>query len=153
MVLDITVLQWVVIIGLIWLAVVTALLVQSMLHYRRLTKNITKKDLKSILSEILSRTTDNEKQLKDLSRSLGKLQLDTKAHIQKIGFIRFNPFSQTGGDQSFVLALLDDTNSGLVLSSFHTRDTTRLYAKPIKNGQGDGYELSKEEKQSIKKAK
>ena len=76
-----------------------------------------------------------------------------KSHIQKVGFVRFNPFPQTGGDQSFSLSLLDENDNGFVLSSLHSRDTTRFYAKTIKNGQGDGYELSKEEKKAIKNSK
>jgi hypothetical protein len=76
-----------------------------------------------------------------------------KSHIQKIGFVRFNPFPQTGGDQSFCLSLLDETDTGFVLSSLHSRDLTRFYAKTIKNGKADGYQLSKEERKAIQNAK
>ena len=74
-------------------------------------------------------------------------------HLQKIGFVRFNPFPQTGGDQSFCLSLLDEKDNGFVLSSLHSRDATRFYAKTVKAGQGDGYELSIEEVKAIKNAK
>ena len=57
-----------------------------------------------------------------------------KLHLQKIGFIRYNPFKSTGGDQSFILSLLDDYNNGVVITSFHSRETTRIYAKKIKEG-------------------
>jgi len=153
MLLDTFLLQLIILGLLIWVVVLTILLVQTMFHYRRLTKNITKKDLKTVLTDILNRTSLTEKQLKELDSTMQQARQQMKSHIQKLGFVRFNPFPQTGGDQSFVLALLDEKDNGFVLSSLHSRDTTRFYAKTIKNAKGDGYQLSKEEKQAVTKAK
>ncbi len=74
-----------------------------------------------------------------------------KYGIQKMNLIRFNPFDDIGGNQSFILVLLDKDNSGLILTSLHHRSFSRIYAKPIKNGQGDNITLSKEEKSAILK--
>jgi len=153
MLLDLSILQWIVLALVFWVIILTIFLIQTSRHYRRLTKNITKKDLKSLLSQILNTVQLNEKELKDLNSALKKVRNSMMSHIQKIGFVRFNPFPQTGGDQSFCLALLDEKDNGFVLSSLHSRDTTRFYAKTIKNGKADGYELSKEERKAIKNAK
>lgn len=72
--------------------------------------------------------------------------------IEKIKLVRFNPFDDVGGDQSFILVLLNKENSGILLTSLHHRSFTRIYAKSIKNGQGDNITLSKEEKSAILKA-
>ncbi|MCW1949599.1 MAG: DUF4446 family protein [Candidatus Shapirobacteria bacterium] len=69
----------------------------------------------------------------------------------KINVLRYNPFEDIGGDQSFILTFLDQNNSGVIISSLHNRDITRVYAKPIKNGEGDNITLSKEEKLAIVK--
>ena len=69
----------------------------------------------------------------------------------KINLIRFNPFEDMGGDQSFILVMLDNTNSGVIITSLHSRDVTRIYAKAIKNGEGDSNTLSKEEKMAVAK--
>jgi len=69
----------------------------------------------------------------------------------KIGITRFNPFDDVGGDQSFILTILDKNNSGALVTSLHNRDVTRIYAKPIKNGTGENITLSKEEKSAIVK--
>ena len=69
--------------------------------------------------------------------------------ISKIKLIRFNPFDDVGSDQSFMLVLLDNNNSGILITSLHNRSSTRIYAKNIKNGQSDGTALSKEEKSAI----
>jgi len=72
--------------------------------------------------------------------------------IQKVGLYRYNPFDDLGGDQSFSLSILDQTNSGVILTSLHHRNFTRIYAKPVKNGEEDSITLSKEEKSAIVKA-
>ena len=69
----------------------------------------------------------------------------------KINVLRFNPFQDIGGDQSFVLTILNDNNDGVVVTSLHNRDITRIYAKPIKEGEGNNITLSKEEKLAIVK--
>ena len=71
--------------------------------------------------------------------------------IEKIKLVRFNPFDDVGGDQSFILSILDKNNSGAIITSLHNRDITRIYAKPIKEGVGENITLSKEEKSAIVK--
>ena len=67
----------------------------------------------------------------------------------KIGLVRFNPFDELGGDQSFILCLLDNSQSGAIITSLHNRDSTRVYAKAIKNGQSENATLSKEETKAL----
>jgi len=84
-------------------------------------------------------------------RYLSSSKSDSFSIIQKVNLVRFNPFEDIGGNQSFILVLLDKDNSGLILTSLHHRSFSRIYAKPIKNGQGDNITLSKEEKSAILK--
>lgn len=145
--------QWLVIILLVWVVALTVLVVRNLLHYRKFTQNISKKDLKTLLNDLINRQEVSQQQLKKILDLQEKIQLKMVRHFQKIGFVRFNPFPQTGGDQSFCLSLLDEKDNGFVLSSLHSRDATRFYAKTVKAGQGDGYELSLEEVKAIKNAK
>lgn len=68
--------------------------------------------------------------------------------LQKISMVRFNPFGDVGGDQSFSLAMLDGHDSGLIITSIHGRSGTRVYAKPIDLGKSK-YSLSAEEKKAL----
>lgn len=70
--------------------------------------------------------------------------------IHKVGLVRFNPFKDVGGDQSFSIALLNGKNNGLVISSLFTRDGARVYAKSIVAGEAEKYPLTKEEEKAIK---
>lgn len=136
----------------VWLIAVSVLFKKIITHYSRLTKGISSKDLKSVLDSLLKNSEEQSRQYNNLSKVLTDLKKDNYYNIQKIGLIRFNPFAETGGDQSFCLAVLDGNDSGFVISSLHSRDITRLYAKAVKKGQPVGHELSNEEKQAIKNA-
>lgn len=153
MLINLEVLQWLVVFLLVWVISLTVLVMRNLLQYRKFTQNISKKDLKTLLNDLLNRQEINQQQLKKILDLQEKIQLKMVRHFQKIGFVRFNPFPQTGGDQSFCLSLLDEKDNGFVLSSLHSRDATRFYAKTVKAGQGDGYELSLEEVKAIKNAK
>ena len=130
-----------VIIG-VWLLVTNVLLFQMLRRYRRLTQGIKKKELREL-----------QKTTKQLKKWLKDLEKEEENHVQKVGFIRFNPFSDTGGNQSFCLAVLDGHDDGVVISSLHSREHTRLYAKAIFKGKTEDQELSKEEKEALKRAK
>jgi hypothetical protein len=137
----------------IWLAALSWLVYRNLTHYRRLTAGVTKKDLKTILEKLLKGAEKEEERIDKIVKQLENVERDGHLHIQKVGLVRFNPFADTGGNQSFTLALLNDEGSGFVISSLHSRDSTRLYAKPVKKGKASGYELSTEEKRAIKSAK
>ena len=109
------------------------------------------KDLEEVIAEQLKRTKNIEGDVKKLFKWNEDLQKIADISIQKIGVVRFNPFKDTGGDQSFAIALLDKNNNGLVISSLYSREGTRVYTKPIENGDSS-YHLSEEEKQAIQKA-
>lgn len=81
-----------------------------------------------------------------LNQNVKPTTLDARC---KINVTRFNPFENVGGNQSFILTILDQTDSGVILTSLHNRDVTRIYAKTIKNGQAENNTLSKEEKLAI----
>lgn len=111
-------------------------------------KEKTPRNLKSLLSEIESL----KKQIKNLSEELERLKKESKFSIQKVGLVRFNPFKETGGDQSFSAAFLDSHNNGVIITSLYGREGNRIYGKPIKKGKSE-YILSLEEKKAIEKAK
>src|SRR3989344_340011 len=136
----------------IWLAFISVYFFRLHQQLQLITKGVSKKDLKTILTQLANDQENVSQELKDLRSSLTGLTADGHKHFQKIGFIRFNPFADTGGNQSFSLCLLDARNDGIVITSLHSRDSTRIYTKQILHGVADGRELSKEEQQAYKAA-
>ncbi len=136
----------------IWLIAVSVVLYRVFALFNKLTKGVDAGDLKKVLEKILEKEVKNEKDISDLVRRVNALEEDGRFHIQKIGLVRFNPFKELGGDHSFSLSVLDGEGSGVVITSLHTRDRTRVYMKKVVKGKGD-IELSEEERKALAKAK
>jgi len=104
------------------------------------------------LKEIFKQFKDLKDNFEKLSKEFEIFKKESKFMVQKVGIVRFNPFSEVGGDQSFSIALLDGNDDGLVITSFYTREGNRVYGKPIKQGSSQ-YALSQEEIKAIESAK
>jgi len=129
------------------------LLVQIFSIKRRLNLFFKKgdQDLGEILVSQIKKLEDQGKDIEKIFSEIEKVNKILLTCFQKIGVIRFNPFQEVGGDQSFSVALLDAQNNGFVITGLYTREGNRIFAKPIENGQSK-YLLSGEEKEAIKKA-
>ena len=90
------------------------------------------------------RTEDLEKRQKTLAAIAEKSS-------QKIGLVRYNPFREIGGNQSFSLAVLDNSDNGFVLSALFATERSRVYIKPVKSGKSPST-LTEEERQAIAEA-
>lgn len=135
-----------------WFLILTFLFFKIYLSQSRLLRDGKKSSLMQVLEEVIKKEEENSKLIDLLKKEYAKLEKDGLNHIQKVGLVRFNPFKDTGGDQSFILALVDAKDTGVVISSLHTRTGTRWYAKGIVRGKGVEYELSDEEEKALKGA-
>lgn len=111
-------------------------------------KNI--QSLESVIIDHAQSIKEMDREIQDLFDISNKLHDLANQGLAKVGIIRFNPFKDIGGNQSFSIALLDSHDSGLVITSLHTRETGRVYAKPIFKGASDNHPLTEEERQAIK---
>lgn len=119
-------------------------------------------DLEQMLRDYLARMDRTDQTLANLSRNndqtlaaldnrMGALERQAPLNLQHVGVIRFNPYADKGGDQSFAIAVLDDRGDGVVLNGLHARDFSRVYAKPVVGGNST-YKLTEEEKEAINRA-
>lgn len=135
----------------VWLFVVSLMLYRLTKHYRRLV-GIDNAPLDKILDTLIKNFEGLELKLKEQAHRQIELEKQSDFHLSKVGVLRFNPFADTGGSQSFVLAFLDKSNNGLIISSHYGRENTRWYAKKVKGGRGVDFELSQEEQKAIEAA-
>ncbi len=112
--------------------------------FKKSKKPETLKDALDWLGEI-------DKKVESLLESFNSLEAKNKFSIQKIGVVRYNPFSNVGGNQSFTVALLDDNDDGVIITSLYNHNGNTVYAKPVKEGKSE-YSLSHEEKEAMGKA-
>lgn len=100
-----------------------------------------------VISEIKRIDTDwqsKEKVIKDINKRL-------KSNGRGVGLVRFNPFTNSGGNQSFAVAFLNEHGDGVIISTLYGRERTSIFAKPIKKYKSE-FELTKEEAESLQKA-
>lgn len=139
-----------VIIGLLVVAVVQSRrLRRTAAAYRALVSDSKGVSLQQLLNSHLGKVIEIGAKMEELTRLHESLEVRSRGSLQHVGMVRFNPFEDTGSDQSFAIALLDDRRDGIVLSGLHGRGQTRLFAKPVEAGESK-HTLSDEEAQAIR---
>ena len=91
------------------------------------------------------------RELDELAARTAVTEASARRAFQRIGLVRYNPYEDTGGNQSFALAMLDAEGDGVLLNSLHTRNGTRVYARSLNAGRADGA-LSAEEAEALRQA-
>src|SRR5665213_716702 len=67
---------------------------------------------------------------------LAAAELALRGAIAHRALVRYDAYNELSGQQSLSIALLDEQQSGIVLSCIHHRDQARVYAKQV-----HGFEL------------
>ena len=138
---------------------VVVLLVVAVIQARRigrlgrrldgLTRGADGRSLEAVLDAHLDKVYAVAREVDDLSARSAMLEAQGRRAVQRVGLVRFNPFEETGGNQSFALALTDANGDGIVISSLHARAGTRVYAKAVVAGRSDAA-LSAEEAEALR---
>ena len=135
-----------------WLAVLQVRTTRMMRRYRNWMTGSDGRDLEEALAQFVE-------QARQAAEVVSEMQADTRAmgrtlqhSMQWMGLVRYNPFRDTGGNQSFALAMLNGDGDGVVISSLHARDSTRLYAKPLIHWESL-HPLTEEETEAIERAR
>ena len=85
------------------------------------------------------------------AENIAKLEKMQNMILDNYGIVKYDAFEDMGGKLSFVLAMLDNNNTGFLLNAIHSRENCFLYIKGIVNGESY-VALSDEEIQALKKA-
>lgn len=114
-----------------------------------LTQGSDAQSLEAVLGSHIDRVRKVVSDLDRVEARIAMVERDLQATFGRVGIVRFNPFEETGGNQSFALALLDGRGDGFVVSSLHARAGTRVYAKAIAKGASETA-LSTEESEALR---
>jgi hypothetical protein len=118
-------------------------------RYYRMMYGMENKNLEAMLISHLDALNEGKAILKKQGQDLEAFSKQLETTIQGVAMLRYNPFDQMGGDQSFSIALLDGRGDGIVLTSLYSREGSAVFAKPIVDKQSK-YPLSNEEQEAIK---
>ncbi|GAW93659.1 DUF4446 family protein [Calderihabitans maritimus] len=120
-------------------------------RYERLMRGAKGISLEKRIGEYADIAVENKEKTENLEQQLLHIKQTLARSVQHIGLVRFNAFPEVGSNLSFALALLDQEGNGVVISSIYGREETRIFTKPVVNGDSI-YHLSEEEKQAINEA-
>jgi signal transduction histidine kinase len=120
-------------------------------RYKKLMKGSTGKNIEEMIIEYTDKMDESLEVVKKMENTYNDIDNRLRKCIQKYSIVRYRAFDDVGSDLSFSIALLDDKNSGVVVTGIYGRNECTTFAKPIENGISK-YDLSIEEKQAIKNA-
>jgi hypothetical protein len=135
-----------------WLIFLQIRLQRLTRQHRKLMTGVNGTDLEGLLNQHLDEIRRAAETVSALETRTRTIERTLEHTLQWMGMLRFNPFRNTGGAQSFALAIIDGNGDGVVLSSLHTRENTRVYAKPLHRWSSE-HTLTEEEQQAISRAR
>jgi hypothetical protein len=134
-----------------WVAVLQRRLTRTLEHYRRLTDGVHGGRLDEVLDAHVAASQAAAAAARHAAERCDVLEAQLQAAFTRSAVVRFNPFDDTGSNQSFAIAVTNARGDGFVLSTLHGRSGTRIYAKPVRGGTSR-YPLSREEEQALLEA-
>jgi hypothetical protein len=146
------------IVTLVLTVLVIALLVWSILLFRRVSRLMRRRssvladaqtgDIVDAIEALVARADGVDSDMRGLRADFQRHEMVLDTCIKHVGAIRFDAFDDVGGEQSFAVALLDSHGDGMALSVIYGRQDSRVYSKSIKAGKSDRT-LSGEEQRAI----
>ncbi len=101
--------------------------------------------------EDLSNTINDSSDAVLISR-LEECEQNSNISIKKIGIVNFDAFDDVTGGMSFALALLNNNNDGIILTSLYGHNSCNTYIREVTEGETP-VKLLSEEKEALEKAK
>jgi len=109
------------------------------------------RNLEEMIILIGKKINQVENKQQDIDQHLTTIDERLNKSIRNIETVRFNPFFDAGGNQSFAISFMNDEGNGVIISSLYARDRMSIFAKPIVGGKSE-FELSEEEKNVLDKS-
>lgn len=114
-------------------------------------------DIISALKDYYDKVDDLSKTVNDASDAvllsrLTNCENDSNISIKKIGIVNFDAFDDVTGKLSFSLAMLNNNNDGIILTSLYGHNSCNTYLREVVSGETP-IKLLDEEKEALEKAK
>ncbi len=113
-------------------------------RYEILMRDADKSSLEEMIKSYQTKIDHTFVDSKVALEKIGVIDKRLAQCVQKVGVVRFQAFEDVGSDLSYSVALLDENNSGVIITSIFGRNMSTSYAKPITEGLSN-YEFSNEE--------
>ena len=121
-------------------------------RYKKMMGGSNGEDLETMLTRNTNEILRFGEELEKISDDIKRVDSILERAITRVAIVRFDAFEDTSAELSYCLALLDDNNTGVIISTINGREESRSYAKPIINGKPSQFKLTKEEEQVLRDA-
>ena len=132
---------------------ISATIISKKKSYKTIDKVIKKAGIIKNYSEIgeliASQVDENLTQHEKMEKGIGILNYERKKNIKKIGHIRYNSNIDIGGNLSFSLVMLNEENTGAILTNIRMMEGSSLYLREVVNGERE-ITISEEEKEILR---
>ena len=116
-----------------------------------LTRGKDTESMEDIMLNFFERIESLENHEKEIDEDIKKITDTLKNTYQKKALVKYDAFREMSGALSYSLALLDQNNNGVLISSMYSREGCYSYAKNVENGECK-INLSEEETEALKQA-
>lgn len=110
------------------------------------------KSLESTIREYLGHVDELKKHDELIAEHALRLDKKISQAVRNVSMMRFKAFDQSGGNQSFAIALVNELGDGVIISSIHHPNRVSVFAKPVSN-YASSHDLSEEEESVLEEAK
>lgn len=138
--------------GAVLSLVAIGLLVRLEMKLKKLFAGTKADSLEEVIGALHKELASQQKAGMEVAERIADLDSRVKRSVQSIKTVRFNPFQDSGSNQSFSIVMADEEGNGVVLSSLYARDRMSVYAKPLQDF-SSVHELTDEEQQIIDERK
>ncbi len=121
-------------------------------RYKKMMVGVEGADLEKMVMEHVEKIGEAKKEQKRIREDVDKFKNLIGKAITRIAIVRYNAFRDDSSELSYCIALLDEDNTGVIISTVNGREITRSYAKAIVHGACQNYKLTKEEEQALREA-
>ena len=121
------------------------LVIRQEIRLKKLLQGKKGNDLEAVIIDMAQALDQLANQHQQNKEKIDWLKQSLRQSVRHVRTVRFDPFNNAGGNQSFATAFLNDEGHGVVLSGLYTRGQFNAYAKPVKNRTSE-HELSDEER-------
>ncbi|AJA50117.1 hypothetical protein CPAST_c40880 [Clostridium pasteurianum DSM 525 = ATCC 6013] len=119
--------------------------------YRKLTRGVENNNIEELIESYMDKIDNINNDSIKIKNEYNGINEKVNKCLQNISIVRYKAFEDVGSDLSFSIALLDNNNDGVVITSIYGRNESTTYAKPIDKGISR-YDLSDEEEYVLKDA-
>ena len=118
----------------------------------RLTRGRDGANLEEVIAHLQGDVRIMDEEIQELFEISNQIHKLANQGLHHVALSRYNPFAESGGNQSFSLALLNSRNDGFVVTGLHARESCRVYAKPVTGGLETVHPFTEEEKAIVQEA-